>query len=49
MVAHRGFDEARCLEAGETVLGLALEMGIANEHAEHQLDTIEHVVSGDVL
>ena len=49
MVAHRGLDEARRLEAGEAVLGLALEMRVADEDAEHQLDAVEDVVGGDVL
>ena len=49
MVAHRGLDEARRLEAGQAVLGLALEMRVADEHAEHQLDAVEDVVGGDVL
>ena len=31
MVAHRGLDEARRLEAGQAVLGLALEMRVADE------------------
>jgi hypothetical protein len=26
-----------------------LEMRVADEHAEHQLDAVEHVVGGDVL
>ena len=49
MVAHRGLDEARRLEAGQAVLGLALEMRVADEDAEHQLDAVEDVVGGDVL
>ena len=49
MIADRGLDEARGLERGQTVLGLALEMGIADEHAEHELDAVENVVGGDVL
>ena len=49
MVAHRGLDEARGLEAGQAVLGLALEMRVADEDAEHQLDAVEDVVGGDVL
>src|SRR5204862_3855098 len=49
MVAHRGLDEARGLEAGQAVLGLALEMRIADEDAEHQLDAVERVIGGDVL
>ena len=49
MVAHGGLDEARRLEAGQAVLGLALEMRIADEDAEHQLDAVEDVVGGDVL
>src|SRR6185437_14791199 len=49
MVADGGLDEARGLEAGQAVLGLALEMRIADEDAEHQLDAVHHVVGGDVL
>ncbi len=49
MVAHRGLDEARRLEAGQAVLGLALEMGVADEDAQHQLDAAHDVVGGDVL
>src|SRR5205085_7243870 len=41
MVAHRGLDEARGLEAGQAVLGLALEMRGADEDREHQLDAVE--------
>ena len=49
MVADGGLDEAGGLEAGQAVLGLALEMRVADEHAEHQLDAVEDVVGGDVL
>src|SRR5436853_376162 len=49
MLAHGGFDEARRLEAGQAVLGLALEMRVADEDRKHQLDAVEHVVGGDVL
>ena len=49
MVAHGGLDEAGGLEAGQAVLGLALEMRVADEDAEHQLDAVEHVVGSDVL
>src|SRR5439155_27368569 len=49
MVAHGGLDEPRGLEAGQPVLGLALEMRVADEDAEHQLDAAHHVVGGDVL
>src|SRR5256885_15528531 len=49
MVAHRGLDEARRLEAGQAVLGLALEMRVADEDAEHQLDAVERVVGGGVF
>ena len=49
MVAHGGLDEARRLKAGQAVLGLALEMRVADEDAEHQLDAVEDVVGGDVL
>ena len=34
MVADGILDEARGLEAGEAVLGLALEMRVADEHAD---------------
>src|SRR6478672_8260990 len=49
VVADGRLDEARRLKAGEAVLGLALEVGIADEDAEHQLDAVEDVVGGDVL
>ena len=49
MVTDRSLDEARGLEAGQSVLGLALEMRVADEDAEHQLDAVEDVVGGDVL
>jgi len=49
MVADGIFDEARGLEAGEAILGLALEVRVADEHAEHQLDAVEDVVGGDLL
>src|SRR5206468_11686031 len=49
MVADGGLDEARGLEAGQAVLGLALEMRVADEDAEHQLDAAHHVIGGDVF
>src|SRR5689334_5829449 len=49
MVADGGLDEARGLETGQAVLGLALEMRVADEDAQHQLDAVEDVVGGDVL
>ena len=49
MVADGILDEARGLEAGEAVLGLALEVRVADEHRQHQLDAVEDVVGGDLL
>src|SRR4051812_38023600 len=49
MVAHRGLDEARSLKAGEAILGLTLEVRVADEDAEHKLDAIEDIVGLDVL
>ncbi len=49
MVADRILDEARGLEAGEAVLGLALEVRVADEHGQHQLDAVEDVVGRDLL
>src|SRR5688572_15549428 len=49
MVAHCRLDEARRLKAGEAILGLALEMRVADEYRQHQFDAIEHVVGRDVL
>ena len=49
MVAHCRLDEARGLETGQAILGLALEVRVADEHAEHQLDAVKHIVGGDVL
>ena len=44
MVAHRVFDEARCFRAGQSVLGLALELRIADEDREHQLGFVEDIL-----
>src|SRR3954452_8676002 len=49
MVADGGLDEARGFQAGEAVLGLALEMRVSDEDAEHQFDAVEDVVGLDVL
>src|SRR3546814_8004337 len=45
MVAHGLFDEARRLGRGQAVLGLALELRIADEHREHQLRRSEEHTS----
>ena len=37
MVAHRILDQPRGVGRGQPVLGLALELGIADEHREHDL------------
>ncbi len=49
MVAHRVLDQARGLGAGQAVLGLALELRVADEDRQHQLAAGDDVVGGDVL
>ena len=49
MVAYRNFHEPRRLRACEPVLGLALEMRVADEQGEHQLRPVHHIVRVDVL
>ena len=41
-------DEAGRLRAGQPVLGLALELRVANEDRKHHFTAVEHVVSGDL-
>ncbi len=48
MVAHRALDQRAGLGAGQPVLGLALELRLADEQAEHQLGAADDVVGGDV-
>ena len=48
MVAHRGLDQARRLGGGEAVLGLALELGVADEDRDHRLGAVGHVLAGDL-
>ncbi len=49
MVAHRVLDQARGFGAGQAVLGLALELGIAHEHREHRFAAGDDVFGRDVL
>src|SRR5690242_16276797 len=49
MVEDGGLDEAVGVEAGEAVRGLALEMGLADEDDELELDVVDDIVGGDVL
>ncbi len=49
MVAHRILDQPRGLRAGEPVLGLALERRFADEHAQHDLCSRDHVLGADLL
>ena len=48
MVAHRIFNEARGLRAGQPVLGLALELRVADEDRKHQLGFVEDIIGGDL-
>ena len=43
VIAHRIFDHARGLGAGQAVLGLALELRIADEDGEHRLTAGDNV------
>ena len=47
-IAHRILDDARGLLGGELVLGLALELGLADEHREHGGGGAQHIVGGDL-
>ena len=49
MVAHRGLDQPRGVGAGQPVLGLALELRVADEHREHDLGAGDDVLGLDVL
>ena len=49
MVAHGVFHEAGGFGRSETVLGLALELGIADKDAKHDLRARHHVIGGKVL
>ena len=49
VIAHRVFDQTRCLGRGQAVLGLALELRIADEDRKHGLAAREHVFRRDVL
>ena len=49
MIAHSRLDQLRRFGAGQPVLGLALELRIADEDGEHQLAAGHHIVGGDVL
>ena len=47
-IAHRVLDDAGGFLRGELVLGLALELGLADEHREHGGGRAQHVVGGDL-
>ena len=49
MVANAVFDQLRRLRAGQPVLGLALELRVADENAEHDFRAIHHIIGGDIL
>ena len=49
MVAHCILDEPGGLGRCQAVLGLALELRIADEHAQHDFRTGHHIVCGQVL
>ena len=44
MVAHRVFDETRCLGRGQPVLGLALKLRVADKHRQHQFSFVEDIL-----
>ena len=46
-IADRAFDDTRCLGARELVLGLALELRLADEHRQHGGARDGDVVGGD--
>src|SRR3546814_1276679 len=48
MVANRALGQARGLGARQPVLGLALKLRVADEHRQHHLAAVEHVVGGDL-
>src|SRR3546814_1244534 len=48
MVAHGIFGEARGLGARQPVLGLALELRIADENRQHHFAAVEHILGGDL-
>jgi hypothetical protein len=48
VVAQHRFDQALRLERGQLLLGLALEMRLADEDREHAGHLAEHVLGGDV-
>ena len=49
MIANGVFHQSRGLGRGKPVLGLALELGVANEDTEHDLGAGHHVVGSKVL
>src|SRR3546814_5791771 len=49
MIADRRFDEARRVGAGEAVLGLALELRVADEDRQHDFRARDDVVRLDIL
>src|SRR3546814_13472850 len=48
MIANSVLGQPRGLGARQTVLGLALELGIADEDRQHHLAAVEDVVGGDL-
>ena len=48
-VAHGGFDDLGCFGGRELVLGLALELGFADEHGQHRSRRPHHVFGRDLL
>ena len=46
MVAHGIFGEARGLRARQPILGLALELGVADEDRQHHLAAVEDIFRG---
>ena len=47
-IADRGLDDAGRFLGGEAVLGLALELRLADEHRQHRRGRAHHIVGGDL-
>ena len=47
MIAHRVLDDAHGFDGGQLVLGLALELRLADEHRQHAAGADHDVVAGD--
>ena len=48
MVTHGVFDKPRGFRRGQPVLGLALELRVADEHRQHQFGFVEDILRGNL-